>query len=116
AREVAGRIEGRRSSRRARAIRALVAAPEGLPFEAVAKEARGAPAVETLIADGTLARAGDTVRLAITPEAAEREVRALSRGLVEQAAAALLERLAALEEAGEPSELPLRGLPAEVGR
>ncbi len=116
ARAIAEGIEGRRSSRRARAIREVIAAPEGISFEAAAKAARGAPAVETLIADGLLARDGDSVRLAVSVEQAERELRVLSRGLVEQAAAALLERLAALEEAGEPSELPLRGLAADVGR
>lgn len=116
ARTAAERIEGRRSSRRARAIRAAMEAPEGISFAVASKEARGAPAVETLIADGVLARDGDVVRLAIPVEEAERELRVLSRGLVEQAAAALLERLAGLEEAGDAPELPLRGLPAEVGR
>ncbi|MEX1022532.1 MAG: primosomal protein N', partial [Dehalococcoidia bacterium] len=119
ARAFADSIEGRRSSRRARAISAVMVAEEGIPFDAAAKAARGAPAVETLIADGVLAR--DTaepgrVRLAVTEDDAGRRLRALSRNAAEQAAATLLERLAALAEGGEPAELPVRGLPAEVGR
>src|SRR5690606_31249806 len=67
ARAAAESIEGRRSSRRARAIRAVLDAAAGaVTFEAASKAARGAPAVETLIADGVLARDGDVVRLAVS--------------------------------------------------
>ncbi|GMU40004.1 MAG: primosomal protein N' [Chloroflexota bacterium] len=109
-------IAGRRSSRRARAIRAALDAGGSLPYDRAVREARGAPAVETLIEDGTFVRDGEAVRLAIAPQAAERLLRVLSRGLVEQAAAAVLDRLAALGEAGDRPELPVRGLPAEAGR
>ncbi|MCA9847853.1 MAG: hypothetical protein KC472_07760, partial [Dehalococcoidia bacterium] len=49
ARAFADGIEGKRSSRRARAIRAAMRAEDGVPFEVAAKEARGAPAVDTLV-------------------------------------------------------------------
>ncbi len=115
AREFAGAIEGRRASRRVRAIRYL----EGrgaAPFDAVAREARGAPAVETLIEDGVLAREGEEVRLAIPAADVAPLLRRLSRGAVEAAAAGTLELLAAKAEAGEDPVTPLRGLAAEVGR
>ncbi len=110
-------IEGHRASRRGRAIRALVAADGPLPFEAVAKEARGAAAVETLIADGALSRDvdGDAVSLALDEEATARMLRQLSRGQADQASAALLARLVArTTEGGEPV-LELRALRSELG-
>ncbi len=70
-------IEGRRASRRARAITAMIEADGPRPFAEVAKIARGAPAVETLISEGVLARDGDDVRLAVDRDEAERQVRAL---------------------------------------
>ena len=122
ARAFADAIEGRRSSRRARAIRMLVAAGGSAPFADVAREARGAPAVETLIEEGVLSRLpradgehGDAVRLVLTDAAIAQMLRGLSRGQPEQAAVALLERLAAIAERGEEPMLPVRGLPAEVG-
>ncbi|MPZ98837.1 MAG: primosomal protein N' [Dehalococcoidia bacterium] len=117
AREFADGIEGRRTSRRARAIRALVAAGGGpLPFATLAKEARGAPAVETLIAEGVLTRIEDEVRLAIEGNELARLLRVLSRSQADQAAATLLERLAAMEEEGAAPVLPARGLAREVGQ
>ena len=118
AREFADAIEGRRSSRRVRALRMLVAAGGRASFMALAREARGAPAVETLIADGVLARVGDRndeVQLLLDEPAVARLIRQLSRGQAEQAAAAILERLADLVDGDEEPALPLRGLPAEVG-
>ena len=107
-------IEGRRSSRRARALNALLEAGEPLPFERLARTARGAPAVETLIGDGLLAREGDEddrVRLAVSEEQARYQVRLLTRTREQAAAAAILERLA-----GDPeAPLPLAGLAREVG-
>ena len=116
ARAFADGIEGKRSSRRARAIRAAVRAEDGVPFEVAAKEARGAPAVDTLVRDGILRREGQRVYLKVDAERAERELRVLSRSLVDQAAATLLERLAALAEGGHAPELPARGLAGEIGR
>lgn len=115
AREFADAIEGRRTSRRARAVR-LVQERGIVPFDAVAREARGAPAVETLIEEGVLAREGDGVRLAIEPGEVPRLLRRLSRGAVEEAAAATLELLSKRAEAREEPVLPLRGLAAEAGR
>ena len=118
AREFADAIEGRRSSRRVRALRMLATAGGRASFLAVAKEARGAPAVETLIADGVLERVGerqDEVRLLLDEAAVARLIRQLSRGQAEQAAAGILERLAELAERDEEPALPLRGLPADVG-
>ncbi|MFA7249049.1 MAG: primosomal protein N' [Dehalococcoidia bacterium] len=118
ARAFADAIEGRRSSRRARAIRTLAAAGRTAPFADVAREARGAPAVETLIAEGVLAREGehgDLVRLLLPEVEVTRLLRVLSRGRTEQAAVAILERLAAAGDRGEEPVLPVRGLPAEVG-
>ncbi|MQC18985.1 MAG: primosomal protein N', partial [Chloroflexi bacterium] len=116
ARAFADGIEGRRASRRARAIRAAMVAEEGVPFEVAAKEARGAPAVETLVREGILRREGDRVRLAVDEPRIERELRVLSRSLADQAAATLLERLANLAEGGHSPELTMRGLAGEVGR
>ena len=118
ARAYADAIEGRRFSRRARAIRMLVAAGGSAPFVDVAREARGAPAVETLIAEGVLAREGvhgDVVRLLLPPLGITQMLRRLSRGQTEQAAATILERLADLAGGGDEPVLPVRGLPAEVG-
>ena len=110
-------IEGRRSSRRARAIRMLLARGGSASFAEVAREARGGPAVETLIAEGVLAREGDEiVRLLLDADAAARMLRVLSRGQSESAAALILERLADLAERHEEPTLPARGLPAEAGR
>ncbi len=117
ARDFADAIEGRRASRRVRALRFVAAQGGRASFMATAKEARGAPAVETLIADGVLERAGDRqdeVRLLLDETSVARLIRQLSRGQAEQAAAAILERLADAADRGEAPELPVRGLPAEV--
>ena len=104
-------LEGRRASRRARALLALLEAGGPLPFTDVAKRARGAPAVETLISDGVLERDGEHVRLAVSEERARHEVRVLTRTRAEHAAVAILERLAA-----EPDEpLAMVGLARAVG-
>ena len=115
ARAFAEAIEGRRASRRARAIRALVAADGPLPFEAVSKEARGAAAVETLVGDGVLVREGDEVRLVLDEDATAALLRRLSRGQADQASAGLLERLANRADEGLEDGLELRGLSAEFG-
>ncbi|MDP6607201.1 MAG: primosomal protein N' [Dehalococcoidia bacterium] len=108
-------IEGRRSSRRARAINALLEAGEALPFGQVARVARGGPAVETLIKDGLVARTPDAgsedVALAVSEERARYEVRVLTRTRDQVAAATILERLA--EDPG--AALPLPGLARDVG-
>ena len=107
-------IEGRRSSRRARALNALLESGGPLPFAQLAKAARGGPAVETLIGAGLLAREGDeddSVRLAVAEDEARYEMRALTRNREQAAAAAILERLAA-----DPgASLPLSGLARDVG-
>jgi len=114
ARAAAEAVEGRRASRRGRALRALLAARGPLPFDTVAKEARGAPAVETLLDAGVLERIGteaELVRLAVDEAAARRLLRVLSRSQAQQAAAALLERLAA-----EPDgALPVAALARDFG-
>ena len=115
AREVADAIEGRRTSRRARAIR-FVHQYGPTSFDVLAREARGAPAVETLIEDGVMAREGDAVRLVVEPSEVARLLRRLSRGAVEEAAVATLELLAQRAEAHEDPVTPLRGLAGEVGR
>ena len=113
ARQFAASIEGRRSSRRARALRALLdAAGEPLPFDDLAKIARGAPAVETLIDDGLVEVDGArNVGLALSPAAAEGRIRELTRTRAQAAAAGLLERLAAEPEA----QLPVAELARELG-
>src|SRR6185503_6622492 len=112
-RAYAAGIEGRRASRRARALRALLDADSGiLAYDALARIARGAPAVDTLIGEGALAREGHEVRLALPPEEARAQIRLLSRSRVETSAATLLERLAALP-AGET--LPMVGLARDFG-
>lgn len=118
-------IEGRRSSRRGRTLRALVVADGPLPFDVLAKEARGAPAVQTLIEQGVLTKDGDhpndDVHLAIDDEAVARLLRQLSRGQADQAAVATIERLAALAALAseQPSEdhptLDLRALSSDLG-
>ena len=115
ARAVADRIEGGRSSRRARALRALLAAGHPLPFDDLAREARGAPAVETLLRDGVLERDGDDLRLAVDDAAVQRLLRRLSRGQVDAVSATVLERLAAGLEAGDPHGIELADLTAEFG-
>ena len=102
-------IEGRRGSRRARALRALLDADGPLAYDALARVARGAPVVDTLIGEGALTRAGDDVRLALTLDEARAHVRLLSRNRVETAAAALLERLSALTLEGIGPPRPVRG-------
>ncbi len=115
ARAFAEAIEGKRASRRARAIRALVAAEGALPFAVLEREARGAAAVETLIAEGTLSRAGDDVRLELEEAETARLLRRLSRGQADQASVVLLERLADRAEEGNAEGLVLRGLSSEFG-
>lgn len=115
AREFADAIEGRRTSRRGRVLR-FVQERGSVPFEAVAREARGSPAVETLIEDGVLARDGGDVRLAVEAAEMPRLLRRFSRSAVEEAAVSTLELLAARAEVGEEPVVPLRGLAAEVGR
>ncbi len=113
AREYASRIEGRRASRRGRALRALLdAGGEAIAFDELARAARGAPAVETMIAEGWLEADGRReVRLAMTPDDAEARIRALTRTRAQAAGAALLERLAA-DPAAEPR---VAGLAREFG-
>ena len=113
AREYASRIEGRRASRRGRALRALLdAGGEPIAFDDLARAARGAPAVETMIAEGWLEADGRrAVRLAMTPEDAETRIRELTRTRAQAAGAALLERLAA-EPGAEPR---VAGLAREFG-
>ncbi len=118
ARSFAGAVEGRRSSRRARAVRMVQEMGGRASFADVARAARGAPAVETLIADGVLARDGQgdaDVRLLSDPETVAQLLREWSRGQTEQAAVAILYRLAGAADRGDEPVLPLRGLPAAVG-
>ena len=110
ARQYIEAMAGGRSSRRARALRA-VAAAGAMPFRDAARAARGAPAVETLIADGLLAREGDDVQLAVAPEEAERQARILARTRAEEAAA----RLVALLIEDEESAARLPALSRELG-
>ncbi len=118
ARDFADAIEGRRASRRVRALRFVVERGGRASFMQAAKEARGAPAVETLIAEGVLERVGerqDEVQLLLGEAQVARLIRQLSRGQMEVAAAGILERLADVADTGATPEVPLRGLPAEVG-
>ena len=112
AQQFAQEIEGRRASRRARALRALLDADGPIAFDELAKIARGAPAVETLIEDGQLAVDGQRlVSLALTPEAALERIRELTRTRAQDAAARLLERFGADPEAA----LPVADLARELG-
>ena len=113
ARAFAASIEGRRASRRARALRALLDADgEAIPFDDLGRIARGAPAVETLISDGLLEVDGQrNVRLALDPAAAEGRIRELTRTRAQAAGAALLAHLA-----NEPEvELRVGNLAREFG-
>ncbi|MEZ4552588.1 MAG: primosomal protein N' [Dehalococcoidia bacterium] len=111
ARAYTGSITGRRASRRGRALQALLDVAGPRPFDEVARIARGAPAVETLIAEGALAREGSDVRLVIDRDEAERMVRSLTRTRAESAAAALLEALAA----GPEERIPVTELARRFG-
>ena len=105
-------IEGRRASRRARALRALLDADGPIPFAELARIARGAAAVETLIADGALeADARGLVSLALGGAAVAARIRELTRTRAQDAAARVLERLAA----GPAAALPVAGLSREFG-
>jgi primosomal protein N' (replication factor Y) len=115
-------IEGRRSSRRGRALRALIAADGPLPFDFLAKEARSAPAVQTLVEQGVLTKEGDhpkdDVHLAIDGDEVARLLRQLSRGLADQAAVTVIERLAALapnDTVEDNPTLDLRALSSDLG-
>ena len=110
ARESALAIEGRRPSRPARVLRALVEAGGALPREQLVRAARGPGVVEALVAGGWLepapgeGEAGAALRLAVPARRAEQEARRLHRTRAEQAEAALLERLADRAERGlEPA-------------
>ncbi len=111
-REYVEQQPGRRSSRRSRALRALIEAGGPLPFADVARIARGAPAVETLIRDGLLERDGDQVRLVVEPAEAERRARELAYTRDEAAAATLVERLLA----DENRSLRLPDVTRDLGR
>ena len=105
-------IEGRRASRRAHALRALLDADGPLAFDSLARIVRGAPAVETLLDEHLIVRdADDLVRLVISADEALVQIRVLSRSRAEQAAATLLERL--VDEGGHA--LPMAGLGREIG-
>ena len=108
----AGAIEGRRASRRARALRALLDAAEPIAVDELAKIARGRPAVETLIEDGDVEVDGrGLVTLALSPERAVDRIREWTRTRAQDAAARMLERFA-----GEPElSLPLGELAREFG-
>ncbi len=105
-------IEGRRASRRARALQALLDAGEPIAADELARIARGKPAVETLIEDGDVEVDGQRlVTLALTPEQAADRIREWTRTRAQDAAARMLERFA-----GEPDlSLPLAALSREFG-
>ena len=105
-------IEGRRASRRARAIQALLDADEAIAIDDLAKIARGKPAVETLIEDGHVEIDGQRlVSLALRPDEAADRIREWTRTRAQDAAARLLERFA-----GEPElSLPVGNLAREFG-
>ena len=126
ARDRAGALEGRRGSRPARVLRALLEAEGPLAGAALSRLVRGRDVVEALIAGGWVeaAPAGegggsgappDALRLAVPRERAEREVLRLSRTRAEQAEAALLERLAGEGERGRDPTARLSGLARELG-
>lgn len=116
ARRFGNAIEGRRVSRRARAVRELMLARSGLPFDELVKSLRGTAVVESLITDGILKREGDLVRLVLDEDKASVFVRRLSRSQVDHTAISLIERLADLADKGTESYLELRGLSREFGR
>ncbi len=105
-------IEGRRASRRARALQALLAAAAPIAVDELARIARGKPAVETLIEDGDVEVDGrGLVTLALSPEQAAARIREWTRTRAQDAAARMLERFA-----GEPDlSLPLGELAREFG-
>ena len=110
--EFANSIEGRRASRRARALRALLDAGGPIAFDELAKIAHGAPAVETLIEEGLLEADGHgAVSLALTSDAAVARIRELTRTRAQDAAARMLERLAA----DPAAPLPVSQLAREFG-
>ena len=104
-------IVGSRSSRRARALRAVIEAGGELGEVTAGRIARGAPAVATLVDAGLLRREGELVRLAQSPEETERQARVLSYSREEAAVVGILERLLG---SGEPLRLP--ELANELGR
>ncbi len=130
ARAAALAIEGRRRSRPARVLRALLDAGVPLPSEELARIARGRAVVEALVRDGVLEpappgegsgsgpRGEDSpgaLRLAVSRERAERVALRLSRTRADEASAALLERLAADAEGGREPTARLAGLGRELG-
>ncbi len=105
-------IEGRRASRRARAIQALLDAGGPIAIDELAKIARGKPAVETLIEDGLVEIDGQRlVTLALRPDEAADRIREWTRTRAQDAAARLLERFAGEQELA----LPVSGLAREFG-
>lgn len=104
-------ITGSRTSRRARALRAVIEANGELAEVAAGRIARGAPAVATLVDAGLLARDGANVRLAVPSAEAERAARVLSYTREEAAVVAILERLIAAD-----SEVRLPELLHDLGR
>ena len=105
-------IEGRRASRRARALQAVLDAGGPVAIDELARIARGRPAVETLIEDGDVEIDGrGLVTLALAPEQAGDRIREWTRTRAQDAAARMLERFAA-----EPDlSLPLGELAREFG-
>ncbi|MSP21635.1 MAG: primosomal protein N' [Dehalococcoidia bacterium] len=101
-------LPGRRSSRRSRALRAVIEAAGELPEKDVARIARGAPAVETLVKAGLLRREGEPgaprIHLALSPAETEEHARALSYTRDEAATASVLARL--IEAEGGTTRLP----------
>lgn len=116
ARRFGNTIEGRRVSRRARAVRELMSAPEGLPFNELIKSLRGTTVVESLVTEGIIQREGDMVRLALDKDDASVFVRKLSRSQLDHAAVSLIERLADIADKGPENYLEVRGLNREFGR
>jgi primosomal protein N' (replication factor Y) len=103
ARQFADGIEGRRNSRRARVLSALLNTDAPIPFDELAKIARGASVVEALIADGQLEiDVQRFVTLSITPEEAIAFVHALTHTRAQNAAIRLLKRLAVAPERALP--------------
>ncbi len=126
ARARADALEGRRRSRPARALRALLDAPGPLHRGELARIAGGRAVVEALVSGGWVGAApprgdggGDDrsgrLALAVSRERAVSEVRRLSRTRAEEAEAALLARLAGEAERGGEPEAPLADLAREIG-